>query len=1169
MKIRLEILARACAVAAAFAVSPCAFAAGPVEELYGKHLTVMCDFDGGTADSSVNGLKPRSPTWACGAGGLFGSKGLVSGQFSFTNAKLPNGRTAMDTTHPGTMVFWLKLAQDLDPEMKYDPGCTHFCAMWGPDKRFLVFRQDGKSCGAGGASSLSAYMHAKTPAGKQVVFRAYGGPSFRKLKKDEWHLVVATWSPDGIAFSYDGAPFQTAVATEPLGPGVWLLSFANYGGPDKTPGYCVMDDCAILDFALTDGQVKGLWDEYQARFKETPGADDVRVTLEKCGEKDASRFEIVLKAKNEGKAPAKLVFAAKATPETSQPAATREAFTLKPGEERTIRFEGPALGEESVTADFGIASADKSRTYFRRHRVFAPRAPEPEWMRAPSAVSFKFAYYPSENTIHASANVSGCEDFAKLTGLKLAVFRKGGKKPVAEKTFTPGANGLTEFFWRGLPELDGEYVCRLTGVGLGGVTASQAFLRKRFEWEGNKYGLSDAVPAPFKPVKSEKGKVKNEEVVSVVLRAHTVDKTTGLWKQVNAAGKDILARPVQIVSSGSTPTPSTYTSSTEWDVDGLMEWRLTLKPGHYEPMALEIPMKGEVAWLYHAAADGLRMNKGGRIPAGEGRVWDSIKTPRNQIVGSYVPYVWIGGTLRGISVFGENDKGWILRGDGVSPSQKGHDGEDAVATQKKGHDGEDAVATHEIVREADGTVVLKLNLIQKACDIAEARTIRLGFMATPVKPMPENWRALGHGHLMGSCWCWGGEDPCCSIEPYDGTDEYFRKMGEARKAGKFDQAYLDRFLAGYPYRHKEGTPEAKQERQTMLNHYRYGLFHAAEAKGTGRLTFYTNARGVQYGDPKGQGATFCNEWNRFEYFTRDITRTLSRAYDLEPVASYRDYAAWWYRKMVETGACNHLYWDDVYLTPVFNLVQTDAYRMPNGQIQPATGVFNMRAMIRRAAVVQAELGKDPSGNWVHMTNTAIAPICSFAGVNYDWEDTSGENPMQVKYPRDYILACSLGRQFGNRVGIMGYFHPKSKEQGRWLHRTGAGVMLTHEFRWNLWSGHDEYYKYHDLLCNWGYRTPEVDVWNYWDEDVRYPLAVSGVENASIAMAKKAVHEAYVCVSSFSSADGAVTVTPDAATLGLNPGWTATDAETGKEIAVANGSFRLEIPKYYWKLVLLK
>ena len=153
MKIRLEILARACAVAAVFAVSPYAFAAGPVEELYGKHLTVMCDFDGGTADSSVNGLKPRSPIWGCGEGGLFGSKGLVSGEFSFTNAKLPNGRRVMDTTHPGTMVFWLKLAQDLDPEMKYDPGCTHFCAMWGPDKRFLVFRQDGKSCGAGGPTA--------------------------------------------------------------------------------------------------------------------------------------------------------------------------------------------------------------------------------------------------------------------------------------------------------------------------------------------------------------------------------------------------------------------------------------------------------------------------------------------------------------------------------------------------------------------------------------------------------------------------------------------------------------------------------------------------------------------------------------------------------------------------------------------------------------------------------------------------------------------------------------------------------------------------------------------------------------------------------------------------------------------------------------------------------
>ena len=39
------------------------------------------------------------------------------------------------------------------------------------------------------------------------------------------------------------------------------------------------------------------------------------------------------------------------------------------------------------------------------------------------------------------------------------------------------------------------------------------------------------------------------------------------------------------------------------------------------------------------------------------------------------------------------------------------------------------------------------------------------------------------------------------------------------------------------------------------------------------------------------------------------------------------------------------------------------------------------------------------------------------------------------------------------------------------------------------------------------KTMDVDVWNYWDEDVPFPVAVSGLEVATLAMAKKSSHEA--------------------------------------------------------------
>ena len=84
---------------------------------------------------------------------------------------------------------------------------------------------------------------------------------------------------------------------------------------------------------------------------------------------------------------------------------------------------------------------------------------------------------------------------------RLSICRKGSASPVAERGFpAERKTGRTEIFWRGIPELDGEYVCTVSFPGLKNVTASQAFIRRRFPWEHNKLGRSDAVPAPFTPV---------------------------------------------------------------------------------------------------------------------------------------------------------------------------------------------------------------------------------------------------------------------------------------------------------------------------------------------------------------------------------------------------------------------------------------------------------------------------------------------------------------------------------------------------------------------------------------------------------------------------------------------------------------------------------------------
>jgi len=137
-----------------------------------------------------------------------------------------------------------------------------------------------------------------------------------------------------------------------------------------------------------------------------------------------------------------------------------------------------------------------------------------------------------------------------------------------------------------------------------------------------------------------------------------------------------------------------------------------------------------------------------------------------------------------------------------------------------------------------------------------------------------------------------------------------------------------------------------------------------------------------------EGQTFLDEWHRDAFTTRIWPFGSGPAYDLNPGESFRDYALWYYKKMLDTFA-DAIYWDDTFMQSCFDVVGTEAYELPDGRIQPSSGLFDMRELIRRTAVLQHELGRTGRVNMPHMTNTGIAPILSFAGTQLSWEDKNG------------------------------------------------------------------------------------------------------------------------------------------------------------------------------------
>ena len=932
----------------------------------------------------------------------------------------------------------------------------------------------------------------------------------------------------------------------------WSVSLDEIGFA-KTPA-----DRHAIRFVRNFKQVDSQWG-YQSSMRPDDGAffaaaktvpavfddDAVAVFLEREESANPSRWRVKLRLHNPTRRDRQVEAKVEGRPENSQPGSLVKTLTLKPGETVSLPLEGAVLGDESIRLATDVKCDGK--TVFFREVVWRPNIPAPRWLKigdAGGAFSFDFAYYPSYGKMRLRADLSTLEKRPAEVAVEVRSDANRSRDVLAATTLKLDANGVADVIWD-VPDLKAEtlrtgvggYTIAATAAGVKGGVIKKAFRRDVFEWEGFAGGTSDAIPSRFEKVRRRPGDMPGEEVVSVVLRDHFVDSKTGLWKQVVAAGKPILARPMSI-----SPLPPGFKVATEWDVDGMMTWRLTLPAGSYAPVSLEIPLRAERATLLHPCADGLRFNYAGAVPPGSGRVWDGTKAPRASIVGDYMPYIWVGGPLRGIAVFGESDLGWVL--------------DDADGGK---------VPCQEVVREADGTVVVRLNLVQKACEIKTPRTILLGFQATPVKPMEKDWRSSPIGTLIGSCYYWGGYSASDDIHPYDGTDEYWRKMAEARRSGKVDREYVERAIAERVFHCPTNSPNFASTEKCFRAHFYSGMNTMAGSCGKDtKFVWYTNGRGVRLGNP--EGTTFADEWTREAFSARPFEWGATKSYSLDPNRSYLDFAAWWWEKALSLGIVDYFYWDDIFCAPNFDLVGTASYRMPDGEIQPASGIFNQRAQVRRCAVLQREHGWPDGKNWVHMTNTALAPVLSFAGMNYDWEDTAGDMALQERYPRECILAQSIGRQFGNQVAVMGYFatkDPKS-EKLKWLHRTGTGACLTHELQWGRVKGWREI---HGRLVEWGYRLPTTRVWNYWDEDVPLPVEVKGGVAATLAMAKSG-GEAIVVVSDFESG-GDYSIAPDAAALGLEPGFRAYDFETGAELPVVDGAVGVRLSRLDYVIVAFR
>ena len=265
----------------------------------------------------------------------------------------------------------------------------------------------------------------------------------------------------------------------------------------------------------------------------------------------------------------------------------------------------------------------------------------------------------------------------------------------------------------------------------------ETFEKTSFPWESTQIAVSDEVIPPFTPLE-----VRGRSVFCWGREYRFADD--GLLQQVVTRDKEILDAPVRltgraedqelefepfaklelrarapgIVKLAGYSRSGNLRAGCDIDIeyDGMVKYRLKLapdKPLTVDRLTLEIPLKDEHALLYHACGESIRLsNRAGYVPTGRDVVWTSKEVPNSFILGTFIPYFWLGDYDRGLCWMADSDRNWVT-----------DDGEACV----------------EFVRRR-GRLSARVNLFQRSKRIEEPREFVFALMAGPPAPEPSGWR---------------------------------------------------------------------------------------------------------------------------------------------------------------------------------------------------------------------------------------------------------------------------------------------------------------------------------------------------------------------------------------------------------------------------------------------
>ncbi|MDD3952723.1 MAG: DUF6067 family protein [Lentisphaeria bacterium] len=782
-----------------------------------------------------------------------------------------------------------------------------------------------------------------------------------------------------------------------------------------------------------------------------------------------------------------------------------------------------------------IIDRDRNITLLQRQFSWEPPT-EAVWVNPEQnrMQELDFAFYPYQKFLKA-----------KLQNATETVFT------LKNSAGTPWGSSLTsndgQAEWRELELPSDTYTIEATAEGR---THQRQFQVSNFPWEHNQIGLDDSIIPPFRPLQLEQRKI------SALLTAYKV--RNGFWDAIDADGENILAAPIELKIDGNPLQETSFAvhrltphniqctsvlglpgleveSHQDYDYDGMCKVSLRFRPKNpldLQKVWIEIPLRNEFVSLMHSVGNVMKKNPALVLPEGEGLLWHSLMASEGRLGKiNYRPYIWLGGIYRGLSWFAQSDRYLSLSAE---------------------------IPAMEIRREKDH-LILRIFLVNIPTRWEKPFELVMGFQATPVKPQPESWRRLSarrqapnsipFATLAGPA-IWGSDFHYTA--PYPAGHDYsmIQQLAKDKRRNAWqNQQDINEFVQ----KHFSGAGEEKQNfvRRHLERGRSWGKF-------CDYLIPYLNSR------------TLHKDWDSYpvyqdEWWCSDYRANSYDEYNNTPVRSYQDMMVFYARQLVQQGL-DGIYYDNVRDWPVSDTSTGPAWKQSDGSIQPYFDIFDMRALIKRTAVMLWQENKTLLDGRpfliAHMTNTNLVPFMSFTSMTLDLEAFYGSTDFQERFSDGWLLNSTIGTQTGNIPQIL---VQNSGTHIEWLTRTFLAVTMPYDLPVVMVAGGitNTFHKSWDMLRNFGYGTADVESFPCWNS----PPVKTANKDVRIAVHRhRKRQESILCIGSKTKTD----LTVELSLAGLNYQTNQiTDLENGKELPCNGTNLQLSLPGYDFRILLVR